>query len=172
MTPAELLVDAFERVRGVVEATVDGLTPEQLAARPAGNGNSIAWLVWHLTRVQDTHLAAAFGTEQVWTAEGWFDRFRLPFAPGATGYGQTAADVAAVHVSSGDLLCGYLNAVHARTVAHVSRLVDADLTRIVDESWDPPVTLGARLISVIADDLQHAGQAAYVRGLVAGPPSH
>jgi uncharacterized damage-inducible protein DinB len=166
MTVADVLVDAFGRIRGVVDKTVDGLTPEQLAARPEGRANSIAWLVWHLTRVQDDHLADAFGTEQVWTADGWFDRFGLPLAPAATGYGHSSDEVAVVRVSSGELLTGYHRAVHARTVAHVEGLVDGDLERIVDESWNPPVSLGVRLVSVIADDLQHAGQAAYVRGLV------
>ena len=56
-----------------------------------------------------------------------------------------------------------LRAVQA--VRYAQRLTDADLGRIVDERWDPPVTLGVRLISVISDGLQHAGQAAYVRGL-------
>jgi hypothetical protein len=168
MTAADVLVDAFGRIQGVVEAAVDGLTPEQLAVRPDGHANSIAWLVWHLTRIQDDHLADAFGAEQAWTADGWFDRFGLPFTPVATGYGHSGDEVAAVRVSSGDLLVGYHRAVHARTVAHIAGLVDADLERIVDVRWDPPVTLAVRLVSVIGDDLQHAGQAAYVRGLLTG----
>jgi hypothetical protein len=74
--------------------------------------------------------------------------------------------VAAVQVDSADLLTGYYDAVHERTVAYLTTLSDADLDRIVDERWDPPVTLGVRLVSVISDDLQHAGQAAYARGLI------
>lgn len=172
MTSAEVLVDAFGRIREVVEEAVDGLTPEQLATRPEGRGNSVAWLVWHLTRVQDDHVADAFGIEQVWTTAGWNDQFGLPFAPSATGYRHTPDEVAAVRVSSGELLTGYHRAVHDRTVALVGQVVDEDLGRIVDVRWDPPVTLGVRLVSVIADDLQHAGQAAYVRGLLTGPTVH
>ena len=48
----------------------------------------------------------------------------------------------------------------------MSGLTDADLPRVVDERWDPPVTLGVRLVSVISDCLQHAGQAAFVRGIL------
>ena len=125
MTSAELLVDAVGRIRGVVHRAVDGLTPEQLAFRLDSETNSIAWLVWHLTRIQDDHVAGVAGAEQVWTSQGWMERFGLPFDPR-----------------------------------------DADLARIVDRSWDPPVTLGVRLVSVIADDLQHAGQAALVRGIL------
>lgn len=166
MTGADVLVDGFQRVRDEVHPAVRGLTPEELSVRLDGQGNSIAWLVWHLARVQDHHVADAAGTEQVWTAEGWADRFGLPFDPGATGYGHGPDDVAALKVASGDLLTGYYDAVHQRTVRFVEGLTDEDLDRVIDTSWDPPVTLGVRLVSVIADDLQHVGQAAFVRGIL------
>lgn len=166
MRTADLLADALGRIRETVHDVVEGLTPEQLALQVDEGANTIAWLVWHLTRIQDDHLAGAAGTEQVWTIAGWADRFGLPFDVSATGYGQSGADVAAVRVSSGELLTGYHDAVHRRTVQYVEHLTDDDLERIVDEAWDPPVTLGVRLISVVNDDMQHAGQAAFVRGLV------
>ena len=166
MTSAELLVDAFGRIRQVVHRAVDGLTPEQLAFRVDPEANSIAWLVWHLTRIQDDHLADAGRFQQVWTSQGWAERFGLPFHPQATGYGHRADEVAAVRVESGELLVGYHDAVHQQTTGYVGRLSDAELARIVDRSWDPPVSLGVRLVSVVADDLQHAGQAAFVRGIL------
>jgi len=166
MTSAELLVDAVGRIREVVHRVVDGLTPEQLAFRIDPEANSVAWLVWHLTRIQDDHVAAAFQAEQVWTSQGWMERFGLPFDPRDTGYGHQADDVAAVQVDSVELLVGYHDAVHQQTTRYVGQLTDGDLGRIVDRSWDPPVTLGVRLVSVISDDLQHAGQAAMVRGIL------
>jgi hypothetical protein len=166
MTSAELLVDAFGRIRGVVHRVVDGLGPEQLTFRVDPEANSIAWLVWHLTRIQDDHLADVAGAEQVWTSQGWAERFGLPFDSRDTGYGHRGEEVAAVRVGSGELLVGYHDAVHQQTTRYVSQLTDADLDRIVDRSWDPPVSLGVRLVSVIADDLQHAGQAAFVRGIL------
>jgi uncharacterized damage-inducible protein DinB len=165
MSVADVLADAFGRIHAVVHEVVDGAKPDDLAFRPDGAANSIAWLVWHLTRVQDDHLAAAAGAGQVWTARGWAERFGLPFDHSATGYGHGSADVAAVRVASGELLTGYYDAVYEETVEFVRGLTDADLGRVVDRSWDPPVTLGVRLVSVIADGLQHAGQAAYVRGI-------
>lgn len=161
----ELLVDAFGRIRDVVHDVVGGLTPVQLAFRVDDEANSIAWLVWHLTRIQDDHLADAAQTEQVWMTDGWAERFALPFGPSATGYGHSSDDIAAVHVDSGDLLIAYHDAVHARTIEYVARLTDGDFARIVDEAWDPPVSLGVRLVSVISDDLQHVGQAAFIRGI-------
>ncbi len=165
MTTAELLADAFDRIRQVVSRALDGVTDDQLAAQVGPGANSVAWLVWHLTRIQDDHVAAVAGTEQAWTAGGWYDRFGLPFDPADHGYGHTTEQVAAVRVP-GELLAGYHAAVHANTDAYVRTLVDGDLDRVVDTSWDPPVTLGVRLVSVVSDDLQHAGQAAYVRGLL------
>jgi uncharacterized damage-inducible protein DinB len=170
MTTAELLTDAFGRIRDVVHGAVDGLTPGQLAYRPESEANSIAWLVWHLARIQDDHIADVASTGQVWSSArdgtSWADRFALPFAVTATGYGHGTEAVAAVQVKSGELLTGYYDAVHEETIKYVRGLTDSDLDRIVDKSWDPPVTLGVRLVSVISDDLQHAGQAAYLRGLI------
>ncbi|MGE5285669.1 MAG: mycothiol transferase [Micromonosporaceae bacterium] len=166
MTSADLLTDAFGRIRDTVHRAVAGLTPEQLAFRVDDEANTIAWLVWHLTRIQDDHVADAAQTGQVWTSDGWAEGFGLPFSPAATGYGHSPADVAAVQVKSPDLLIGYHDAVHEQTASYVAGLSDDDLARVVDRSWDPPVTLGVRLISVISDDLQHAGQAAFIRGVV------
>jgi uncharacterized damage-inducible protein DinB len=164
MTSAELLADAFGRIQEAVHEAVEGLTSSQLAARLDDDANSIAWLCWHLARVQDDHLADAFGTAQVWAEYG--KRFELPFEPFETGYGHTSRQVSQVTVSSGDLLTGYHDAVHEQTIRLVSGLTDADLARVVDEAWDPPVTLGVRLVSVISDCLQHAGQAAFIRGIL------
>ena len=164
MTSAELLTDAFGRVQETVHEAVEGLSVGQLTARLEEDANSIAWLCWHLARVQDDHLAGAFGVEQVWP--GWADRWGLPFGPGATGYGHSSRQVAQVRVPSGDLLTGYHDAVHAQTIALVAGVTDTDLSRIVDERWNPPVTLGVRLVSVISDCLQHAGQAVFIRGIL------
>ncbi|MGH3186513.1 MAG: mycothiol transferase [Streptosporangiaceae bacterium] len=162
MTSAELLTDAFGRVREEVHEAVDGLTREQLAFRLDPDANSIAWLCWHLSRVQDDHLAGAFGLMQVWGE--YSDRFGLPFATAEIGYGQDSKEVAEVRAPA-ELLTEYYDAVHERTLRLVAGITDADLSRIVDARWDPPVTLGVRLVSVISDCLQHAGQAAFIRGI-------
>ena len=167
MTPGDLLVDAFGRIREGVEDAVSGLSPEQLAHRPAEDANSIGWLIWHLTRIQDDHVADVAGVEQVWTAGSWKERLGLPFPARDTGYGHRPEQVAQVQGIEAVQLLGYLDAVHQQTVRYVASLTAEDLDRVVDERWDPPVTLGVRLVSVVNDDAQHLGQAAYVRGLLA-----
>ncbi|RBY78888.1 hypothetical protein DQ238_10830 [Geodermatophilus sp. TF02-6] len=165
MRSCDLLRYAYDQVSETLARSVEGLTPEDLDHRVAPDANPIGWLVWHLLRVQDDHVADVAGTEQVWTAEGWAERFGLPVDVSATGYGMSSEEVAAVRVPSVDLLLGYSEAVHARTARFLAGLTDDDLDRVVDERWDPPVTLGVRLVSVLSDDLQHLGQAAYLRGL-------
>ncbi|KQQ39416.1 mycothiol transferase [Nocardioides sp. Leaf307] len=165
MTPAQLLTDAFERILEAGTAAVDGLDADQLAHRPGADANPIGWLVWHAARVQDDHVAGVADLEQVWTAQGFARRFDLPYDDAAIGYGQSGEEVGALRTEA-DLLVEYLRAVHTQTTAYVATLGAEDLDRVVDEHWDPPVTLAVRLVSVVNDDLQHVGQAAYVRGLL------
>jgi hypothetical protein len=165
MNVSDLLIDSLDRVHDLVPGILDGLSDDDLAWRPDPEANTIAWLVWHLTRIEDDHVCDAAGVEQAWTADGWAGRFGLPFHESEHGYGQTAAEVAQVRVS-GDLLAGYLAAVGERTRAWVATLEPADLDRVVDTRWDPPVTLGVRLVSVVNEVNQHVGQVAYLRGLL------
>ncbi|MCZ0208382.1 DUF664 domain-containing protein [Streptomyces sp. UMAF16] len=166
MHAKDILIDGYGRIREEVHAVLDGLGPEELHHRPAPDANTIAWLVWHLTRVQDDHIADAFDLDQVWLAQDWQKRFGLDLPRHDTGYGHTPAKVAKVRVESAELLTGYYDAVHEQTLGVLRTLAAKDLERIVDERWDPPVGLGVRLVSVLSDDLQHVGQAAYLRGLV------
>lgn len=161
----ELLVDGFGRVKEAVHGAVEGLTRAQLTHRVDPDANTIAWLVWHLTRVQDDHVAALAGREQTWHRDDWVGRFGLPFGRDVIGYGQHSDEVAAVDVPP-ELLLGYHDAVHAETVSYVEGLKDEEYDEVVDRSWDPPVTRAVRLVSVLDDDMQHVGQAAFVRGVV------
>ncbi|MEU4197800.1 DUF664 domain-containing protein [Kribbella sp. NPDC026611] len=165
MKTSELLLDAHSRIQEIVHDVVEGLDDKTLATRPGDRANSISWLIWHLTRVQDDHLADAGGYEQVHTAEGWHERLGLPLEAGDTGYAHSSDQVALVQLSASQLV-GYYDAVHARTASFLETVTDDGLDRIVDKRWNPPVTLGVRLVSVIDDCAQHAGQAAYVKGLL------
>lgn len=165
MDAIQVLSEAITNIRGLVTATVRDLDPEALAWRPRPDANSIAWLVWHLTRIQDDHVADIGGREQTWSAGDWAVRFGLPAGATDTGYGHSPDEVAAVRARA-DLLIAYHDAVSDATLTTLGALSPSDLDSIVDRSYDPPVTAGVRLVSVVTDDLQHLGQAAYVRGLL------
>lgn len=166
MDSTAVLLDGYERVRGTVHDVLHRISAADLTARLDEETNSIAWLVWHLTRVQDDHVADAAEQEQVWLAQGWAERFDLPLPAADTGFGHGPDDVAAVSVDSPQLLRGYHDAVHDQTAEFVRGLDASALDRVIDEAWDPPVTLGVRLVSVLGDDLQHVGQAEFVRGVL------
>lgn len=166
METSEVLSDAFGRMREGVRRVTDGLDAVSLAYRPDPDANSIAWLVWHSTRVQDDHVSQIAGREQAWIIEGWADRFDLSLEPMDTGYGHTSEQVAAVDVDGPGLLVAYHEAVAQRTLEYLGTIDAAELDRIVDDRLDPPVSVGVRLVSVTADQLQHLGQAGYVRGLL------
>jgi hypothetical protein len=167
----EVLVEAYDRVPGLIDAAVGGLTPQQLRWAPVPGANPIGWIVWHLARVQDHHLSEVLGSEQLWVTAGWARRFGRDPDPADTGYGHSPEQVAALDPGDAGTLTGYLGAVTDRTRAYLATLRPGDLDRVVDDRWDPPVTLGVRLVSVVDDDVQHAGQAGYLRGLLDGRPA-
>jgi uncharacterized damage-inducible protein DinB len=166
MESRDLLLTAFDNIETVLGRALDGIDPALLTARIDPEANTIAWLAWHLTRVQDDHVAEVAGTGQAYSDAGWADRFALPFDTSAIGYGFSSEDVGKTRITDPQLLLGYHADVHRRTADFVRTLSSEDLDRVVDERWNPPVTLGVRLVSVIGDDLQHAGQAALLRGFL------
>lgn len=165
MASRELLIDEFERIRDAVHPAVNGLSLEELAYRPDSQSNSIAWLTWHLTRVQDQALSTLAGHEEVWTENGWYERFALPLESSDTGFGHDPATVGTVVAAASPLL-DYFEDVHRRTVTWLRSFDDGGLSRVLDDTGIVPVTVESKLVGVIVDDLQHVGQAAYLRGLV------
>ena len=167
-TATEILRDAFGRVADEFPAALQGLDAETLLWRPDPEANSIGWLTWHLTRVQDDHLAGVGDVEQVWQTQGFAQEFQLPYAVEAIGYGHTSADVGDFQVADVDLLCRCHAAVHEMTLRVLDGLEAGGApayARIVDRRWDPPVTAAVRLVSDIGDTTAHLGQIGYLRGM-------
>ncbi|WP_210649180.1 DinB family protein [Nocardioides sp. SYSU D00065] len=160
-----VLTEAYGRVTELYDDVADGLDAQALAHRPGGTGNPIGWLLWHLARVQDDHVAGLAGEPQVW--ERFQDRFGLPNGTDDIGYGHTSEQVAAIRIEDPQLLVEYHHEVTLATARYLQTVDEAELEREVDQSWDPPVTAGVRLVSILGDCLQHLGQAAYVKGLLA-----
>ena len=166
MEISELLQELYGRIAPLSRDAVDGLDAAALNARPTPTTNHIGWLVWHTARVLDHQVCEVAGMRQVWVDGNHAERVGMNPDSADHGYGHTPEQVAAVRPQSPDDVLEYLNVVDARTREYLGTLNGADLDRVVDTSYDPPVTLGVRLVSVADDCLQHAGQAAYLRGLL------
>jgi hypothetical protein len=160
----ELLRDSFTRLIEHVDDLTDGLTDEVSFFRPTAEANSIAWLIWHSARQQDLQLCDIADIEQVWTRDGWDDRFGLDLPGNDHGYGHQPDDVGQVKAPA-DLLAGYYHAVHKVTLSYITTVSAEELARVVDTHWTPAVTASMRLVSIIDDAAQHLGQAAYIRGI-------
>ena len=171
MRAADVLADGFERVHG-------DRAPRGRRADRAGSSAS-GWTAartrspgWSGTSPasQDDHVADVAGTEQVWTGGGWAERFALPFDPAATGYGGAARRSPRCRSTSGDLLLGYLDAVHEHTLRYVAALTrrrpGPGRRRPLGPAGDPRRPAGQRHLATTCST---PGQAAYVRGLVQGP---
>ena len=166
MDASALLIEAYGRIRELVGVASEGLDAAGLTYRPEPGANSIGWLVWHLSRVQDDHVSEIASADQVWADPSWAERTGINRAVTETGYGDGPEDVAAVVPNSAEALIAYHAAVMDRTVEYLAGADESELDRIIDRSYDPPVSVGVRLISIISDNLQHAGQARYLRGII------
>src|SRR5208283_5982572 len=163
MEVSSLLLELYGRIPPLAQQAIDGVDLACLTEPPVPGANTMAWLVWHLTRVQDHHVAELLGEDQVWVSSDWARRFGLEPDPSNTGYGHSEVEVATVRPENPDVLIEYLDVVDRRTRVMLEGLSPEDLDRVVDRRWDPPVTLGVRLVSIADDSLQHVGQAAYAR---------
>ena len=169
LTAVDALLESFSRIPELLHNVVDDIDADLLTTQPqlpeGHPGNSIGWIVWHIGRMEDAQVAAITDAPEVY-ADGWAERLGTPYAADTHGYGMSAGDVARFTVSSPSALTDYYDAVHARTVEVLQSTPAGGLSRVVDERWDPPVTALVRLVSVVDDAAQHAGQAAYIKGLL------
>ena len=165
-SPASIITDALDRARNIVHDSVKDLSPQELVAGPKPH---IAWLVWHMARVQDHNMSELAGRDQTWIADGWHGRFGMPPEPKdyASGHRQTPELVDAFSVPDQQILLNYFDAVFERTKDYLSSLSTQDLERTLDEPRHQPLpTVAVRLVSVVADNMRHAGQIEYLRGFI------
>jgi hypothetical protein len=165
MGGAELIAEGLGRVNAILHRSLEGAPADMLCRMPAPHANSMAWTAWHLTRVQDDHISDLAELPELWISGGWHARFGMEPDDAETGQGHTFDDVASFKVEPAEVLLAYQDAVFERSKAYLSGLKPADLVRELDEpQYDPLPTVGVRLVSIVSDNTQHAGQVAYLRG--------
>lgn len=165
----DMLSDGYGRVLEILERALDGLAEDDLNWQPRPDCNSIGWLAWHLARGQDSQIASLMGEEQLWIRDGWHAKFGRPANANDNGFGHTPQDVAEFKSPNTRTLLDYHRAVLKRSQRYFTTLSNNDLDRELNEPWFQPLpTVGVRLISILGDNLEHAGQVGYVRGLHQG----
>lgn len=169
MEARHIVLDGLERIHAILRRALTALSLEEAMRQPRPDSNSIAWLVWHLTRVQDNGISGLFGQPQAWISAGWHAQFGMEADPDNEGQGHTPEQVAAFRTPSLQTLLAYHESVSARSKAFVEALTPAEFDRELDEpQYQPRPTVGVRLVSILSDNLQHAGQVAYLRGFWQG----
>lgn len=165
MNALDILLDAASRPLDALGSLSPHLAEEILNAHPAGHPNSVAWLLWHTGREIDLQLAHLTGLDELWTRDGFRELFALGAVGDGIGYGHTADEARAVVVVDPQLLVDYVRAAVDALSDYIRTLDEHALDDIVDHRWNPPVSRGVRLVSIIDDAAQHVAQAAYVCGM-------
>lgn len=164
MDATHILIDAAGRPLEAARRLQGELDGRTLTTRLQENDNSISWLLWHTAREIDGQVADLSGAAEVWSAAGFRDRFGLGAVGDGIGYGHTPEEARSIQIEDASLLLEYLEAATRSLTEYVQTLDPAGLGGVIDDSWDPPVTRGARLVSIIDDAAQHIGQAAFIVG--------
>ncbi|MFC2060072.1 DinB family protein [Chloroflexota bacterium] len=162
----QLIVDTYERSSQALERALEGLTQDDLNQQPNPDSNSMGWIVWHLTRIQDRAIADLTGEEQLWIKDTWHSKFNRPADPQDVGVRHMPEDLAAFKSPDVQTLLAYHQAVLQVSKRYISNLSQTDLDRWLGHPRY--ATVGARLVVLISENLQHAGQVAYVHGLLKG----
>lgn len=153
----DLIIDGYGRVLDYLKESLAGLTPADLDWQPKPACNSMGWLAWHISRIQDYEIAGLMDAEQLWITGGWHKKFKRPADPDDIGFGHTNEDVAAFKSPDVETQLANHQAVLARTKKYLKSLTAKDLARELKEAYEPAPTVAVRIVSVLADDLQHAG---------------
>lgn len=170
MTAAEGLLTALERNWGMVDAALTGLDDATLARCPTEQCNSMAWILWHMTRVLDTFVHTRLQAQpQLWIRDGWYGKFGMAADPDDRGVGWTTEQVRHWHPPTRDIQVGYYEALKQATRAYLGTLSYADMeVRRVIPPVPEPRTVAAALGQFTWDNVAHGGQIAYLRGLFQG----
>ena len=166
MSAGEISNAAYDRIGGVFQRALAGLTIEQLKAQPSGpESNPIGWLAWHLSRTQDKNYSELLGEEELWVTDGWCERFGMS-ADRGTGNGDSLEQVCAFDPIDSDTLIAYFEAARDKSRRFLDALTDDDLEKPSAAGVVRDETIKISVARVTGDLIQHTGQIAYVRGLV------
>jgi uncharacterized damage-inducible protein DinB len=162
-----LYMETIERSDAVLRRAVEDLSADELRNQPAGpRSNPVGWLVWHMTRTRDSIIASITGAATIWESDGWADRFGMAGEPPRF----VPENVHTFDPKDFETLIGYFDAVAEKTKEAVEGMPEDDMERLVESTIPgrPAQPVASRLSVIMNDNIQHAGQIAYLRGLIRG----
>ena len=166
MSVGEISNAAYDRIAGVLRRALTDMTVTQLTTQAAGpESNPIGWIAWHLTRTQDKNYSALLGREELWSKDGWYQKFGLPIESG-TGNGDSLETVRSFDPINSDTLLAYFDATRALSREFLDSLDADDLNQPSPSGLPTTEVIKVSIARVTGDLIQHIGQIAYVRGLV------
>jgi uncharacterized damage-inducible protein DinB len=170
MKPIELIVKSLEESRQYVADAIKGLSQDDIAWRPKTHSNSIAFLLWHVARVEDLWInRILLGEKEVYELEGWHKKFNTPAQD--SGFGYDVAKLKSWPVPKLALLKEYAAVVREKTLAYLKSVNEKKLDEPKDFGWSKG-NVGSALSHLITEVAEHSGQIGYLRGIMKGiePP--
>lgn len=168
MSDMQLLCDLLDRAQERFLETINQMTVEELNQMPDPLIKSVSWLTWHTAKMLDQQVSQLNEEEALYFTQAWVDRFAFDLPKNTEDWKHSPEEAKKVIITDKELLIDYLKLTIKVSKNYLSQL-DADtLEDIIDQSWNPAVTRGVRLVSTVDDALMHSGQAVYTRRLVVG----
>ncbi len=170
VSPVDPVILAMERNWEMIDGALEGLDEETMARQPTSECNSVAWILWHLTRVTDMFIHSRLrDLTQVWVSEGWHQKFGMPPDEEDRGVGWTAAQVAQWQPPSKEVQLAYYQAVKNHARDFLANITPEELERtIVMNPVPEPRTVAVCMGQMVWDTVAHGGQIGYLRGFHRG----
>jgi uncharacterized damage-inducible protein DinB len=145
---------------------LEGLTEAEVQWQATLDTNTIAWLVWHMAKVEDSWINVWIaGGEEVWVTGKWAERTGIAGTSG--GFGQVMDEVRSMPNVPISELVAYYEAVRKAAFETIDGMTDADMANEIDRGHGP-ITWSWILGHVMVEESQHLGQVALIRGMIRG----
>ena len=164
MDAKEVILRSLEQSQGYLTQALDGLTQEEFAWSPTAECNNIAFILWHIARVEDFFVNRVIQREkELHEAEGWQEKLGTP----VKAYGLTVEELQAWPVPKMEDLKVYANAVREKTLAFLGSIPPEKLDEVPRPDRSPD-SIGVTLGHMCTEVALHVGQICYLRGVQRG----
>lgn len=164
MDAKELLLRSLEESHGYLTKALNGLTQEEATWSPSPECNSIAFILWHMIRVEDFFVNRVIQHEkELYETKKWQEKLGTP----AKAYGYTVEELKAWPAPKLEILREYANSVQENTLAFLNSIPNERLSEVPRPDRSPD-SIGVMLEHLITEIALHVGQIAYLRGVQRG----